>query len=68
MQNLTCETCDFWSPYKDSWNGRVEIDRMQASKGECRRYPITRTAMEGDMFPTSKAKQWCGEHSAKRTR
>ena len=59
---MTCKSCTYWWPFEAKrLVKRVEVDRAGATKGECRKNAIVVTALQGDVFPTSKAEQWCGE-------
>lgn len=60
---MKCQTCAYWWPFSGKKIvKRIEAERNTAKKGECRRYPITKTALESDVFPVSTDEQWCGEY------
>jgi len=60
---MNCQTCLYWWPFTGKKIlKRTETERETAVKGECRRYPISKTSLESDMFPVSRVGQWCGEY------
>lgn len=60
---MNCQTCVYWWPFTGKKIvKRTEVDRETAKKGECRRNSIVVTALSGDVFPASRADQWCGEY------
>ncbi len=60
---MDCKSCAYWWAFSGKKVvKRTEIDREAAKKGECRRNPIVRTALDGTAFPVSQHDQWCGEY------
>ena len=69
---MKCESCKFWNPQNHSANILGKIippDHKDAQKaGECRANPPFPTKGDGTnwrMFPTTLAKDWCGDFEEK---
>lgn len=59
--SFTCASCEYFYPMRSV----SEADRgMEASEGECRRYPPVPDRENGCVgdWPTVQTYDWCGEH------
>lgn len=69
---MNCSTCKWWNEQGHSANilGRlIPADHKDAAKvGECRAnppFPVKGDATNWRMFPSTLAKDWCGDYEAK---